>query len=218
MATDDDDKKVKELLDESTVSEADLARWFSLPSFQQLAEEKVEQPVVDEDLQAAIERKQRAIAAVDPVLVAAIEQRVEQRPETLIKFSANIELRVDEQFGIDTALIDRGASIAEPREVEIPEPLRDDLRDCTPQALLRDLHRAELYFDKLFEVVDYAAEQRVDIATEVRDVMATSWRVRDVQTRPFIEARAIVEDLRAQRRRSWVAEVLPTLRNRTVTE
>ena len=48
MATDDDDDlKVKQLLDPAT--EADLARWFSLPSFQQLAEQSTPiGPVIDE--------------------------------------------------------------------------------------------------------------------------------------------------------------------------
>jgi hypothetical protein len=221
MATDDDDKKVKELLDDaSTVSEEDLARWFSLPSFQQLAEQPPPPaPVVDEQMQEVIERRQRALEAVDPAFVARLEERVEQRPETLIQFSPKIDVCVDERFGLlDASMIDRGFSIAEPREVEVPEELRDDLKDCTPQALLRDLHRAVFDFDKMFEVVDYGAEQRVDIAADVRGVMATDWRLRELGSSSFAEGRALVEDLRDQRHRSWVTEVLPTLRNRTVTE
>ena len=42
--------------------------------------------------------------------------------------------------------------------------LEDAVRERTPQALLRDLHRPELYFDKSFQRVDMIADYRVDIA------------------------------------------------------
>src|SRR5688500_14300767 len=99
MATDDDnDPKVKQLLDPAT--EADLARWFGLPSFQQLAEAPPKEPVVvDPEMQAVVERRDKALAAVDPALVDRIRVRTEERPETLVKFAATIDVRVDERFG-----------------------------------------------------------------------------------------------------------------------
>lgn len=216
MATDDDDPKVKQLLDPAT--EADLARWFGLPSFQQLAEEPPPAPVVDKEMQAVIERRNKALEAVDPAFLDRIRVRTEERPETLVKFAATIDVRVDERFGsIDEQLVDRASSIAEPREVEIPEQLRDDLQERSPQALLRDLHRAELYFDKVFEIVDMAREQRFDIVAETKSAMSTRWQVRELGPTPFAEGRALVEELRAERRRPWI-DILPSLRNRTVQE
>jgi hypothetical protein len=217
MATDDDDDlKVKQLLDPAT--EADLARWFSLPSFAQVAEQPKPQHVIDEEMQAVIERRDKALANVDPRFVAALHERNEVRPAALLKFEAKIDVRVDEQFGmLDETMIERAASIADPREVEISEDLRDDLKDCTPQALLRDLHRAELEFEKQFEVVDIAAEQRLDIVAEVASAMRTSWKLPELGASPLIEAAAVLDGVRANRRQPWTS-YLSSLRNRRVRE
>jgi hypothetical protein len=216
MATDDDDLTVKQLLDPTT--EADLARWFSLPSFQELAEAPASStPVVDEEMQAVIERREKACAAVDPALLARIRARTVEPAETLVKFEAAIDVIVDEQFGtLDEAMIARASAIAEPREVELPDELIDDMKECTPQALLRDLHRAELDFDKTFEIVDAAADQRFDIVAEVADVMATRWKLQ-MQASPVPEGLAVLDGLRAERRRPWT-ECLPALPNRRVRE
>lgn len=217
MAPDDeDDPKVKALLDPAT--EADLARWFGLPSFDQLAEQPKPQQVVDEEMQAVIERRDRALAAIDPTLVEALRVRHEVKPETLLKFEATIDVRVDERISkVDEALVDRAMAIAEPRQVEISDELRDDLKECTPQALLRDLHRAEFDFDKTFEIVDFAAEQRFDIVAEVATAMATSWKLPELGVSPVVESVAMLEQIRADRRRRWT-EYLPSLQNRRVRE
>lgn len=217
MANDDDDLTVKQLLDPAT--EADLARWFSLPSFQELAEApKPAAPVVDEEMQGVIERRAKACAAVDPDLLARIRARTQEPSETLVKFEATIDVIVDAQFGtLDEAMIARASAIADPREVEISDDLRDDMKECTPQALLRDLHRPEFDFDKTFEIVDAAADQRFDIVAEVADVMATRWKLEKLQDSPVLEGLAILDALRAERRRPWT-ECLPALPNRRVRE
>lgn len=217
MAPDDeDDPKVKQLL--NPASPEDLARWFSLPSFQEVAERPKPQEVIDEEMQAVIARRDKALASVDPAFVEALRLRNEERPLALVKFKAMIDVRVDEKFGtLDEAMIERAASIAEPREVEISEDLRDDMKDCTPQALLRDLHRAEFDFDKTFELVDVAADLRMDIVAEVSTAMATSWKLPELGVSPVIESTAIIDGVRAQRSRPWT-ELLPSLRNRTVSE
>ena len=216
---DDDDRKVKELLDAET--EADLARWFGLPSFTQAEEEShkaAAAPVVDDEMQAVIERRQKACASVDPALLEALHQRNEVKPERLIKFEAKIDVIVDTDFGIvDEELIAKAASIAEPRNVEISDELRDDLKECTPQALLRDLHRAELDFEKQFQVIDIAAEQRLDIVAEVATAMATSWKLPELGPPPLLESEALLEGVRADRRRKWT-DYLPALQNRRVRE
>src|SRR5690349_17528662 len=125
------EQTVKELLDAKTL--ADLERWFGLPSFQELAE----RPPAPEDpeLVAKREQRDRAIAAVDPALIEAHRRRVE-KSDTLITFQAVIDLRIDPSMArVDLAHIERKLEVAEPREVEISPQLRDDLNECTPQAI-----------------------------------------------------------------------------------
>ena len=209
------DKTVKELIDDAT--RADLERWFGLPSFQQVAEEPPKAPPEDPDVVAVRERRQKAIAAVEPWMLEAHGRRTNP-PDDLIKFKPSIELRIDPEVTLlDQSMIDRQATIAEPREVEIPEQLVDDLKDCAPQAILRDLHRPELYFDKTFDMIDPAAEQRLDAVSIVDELMATRFAIAPDWTSPFHEGREILRELRADRLRSW-AHALPHFPNRRVTE
>ena len=219
MSTDDesDDKTVKELLDAAT--RAELERWFGLPSFTQVAEEKkAAAPEEDPDVVAVRERRQKAIEAIDPAMLEAHRKRIEP-PEWLVRERPTIELKIREDITLmDQTMVDRGSSIAEPREVEIPDELRDDLRDCTPQALLRDLHRPELDFDKTFEVIDHAAENRVDAVRIVNEVMTTTYKVTpEVGTSIFHEGREILHELRTLRLAPWTVEQLAALPNRRVT-
>lgn len=209
------DRTVKEMLDASTL--ADLERWFGLPSFQEVAERKPAEPELDPEVEAVREQRAKAIAAIDPALVEAHRHRVENG-ETLLRFKAELEVRIDPAMArLDYDHIEQKQSIAEPREVEIPDQLRDDLSECAPQAILRDLHRPELYFDKQFEIVDAAAEQRLDIVEAVAEAMRTSWRLPPLGESPAIEGRALLAELRADRMRS-IAHFLPSLPNRRVTE
>jgi hypothetical protein len=200
---DDIDPKVKDLLDAATV--ADLERWFKLPSYQELGDKGAVVEELDPEIVAVRERREKAIAAVDPALVEAHRKRVEPR-EDLLCFKSTIELCVDPSVALlDITMVERQISLAEPREVEISEELKDDLRDCTPQAMLRDLHRPELDFEKKFEIVDMAAEQRLDIVAMVADAMATNWKLPPLGGSPFREAREIMAELKAEHRQSWPA-------------
>ncbi|HEX2685677.1 MAG TPA: hypothetical protein VHN14_03625 [Kofleriaceae bacterium] len=211
---DQGDPKVKDLIDAAT--RADLERWFGLPSFEQLADQGVQPaPPEDPDVAAVRKRRAEAIAAVDPALLEAHRRRVEP-PADLIKFQALIDVRVDPTIArINLSRIEQGHTIAEPREVELPQPLLDDLKDCTPQALLRDLHRPEFDFEKLFEIVDVRAEQQFDIVAAVAEVMATRWTLPPFGASPFQEARALILELRGDRHRPWTDIKMP---NRQVTE
>jgi len=213
---DDDDPKVKQLLNPAT--EADLARWFSLPSFQQIAEQPAPKTEVDEAMVAKTERRERALAAVDPRLVEALRARNEQKTAAIMEFEARIDVRVRDNIAMfDERMVQRAASIADPREVEISDELRDDMKECTPQALLRDLHRAEFDFDKSFEMVDHLAELRLDIVAEVQTAMATNWKLPELAASPVLESLALLDGARAQRRRKWT-EFLPALQKRRVSE
>jgi hypothetical protein len=210
---DTDDKTVKELLDAGT--RAQLERWFGLPSFEQLADEgkTPAAPEEDPEIVEARQRRDAAIAAVDPVLVEAHRHRIEPaRPVS--RFEVVIDVRVDP----DLALLDLTMGtrpLADPREYELPADLGKNLKECTPQALLRDLHRAELAFEKRLEYVDALAELRVDGLSIVAGVMATSWAAPLPARSAFFEARAILIECRAQRRRPWIEIKMP---NRRVTE
>jgi len=219
---DDEDIKVKQLLEGGAAltdvvdaaTQAELARWFQLPSFAQVAEDKA--PVEDPEVAAVRERRIKACEAVDPALLDRIHQRTQANPETLIKNDYVLPVHVDPDVSLfDNAMAERGHQIAEPREVEISEELRDDLKDCTPQALLRDLHRAELYFEKTFEVVDMAAEQRLDIVAEVDAAMKMNLKLPPLGTSPVEEERRLLVQDRALRKLPWTQWPMP---NRRISE
>jgi hypothetical protein len=215
-----DDIKVKQLLDgdKSMADVVDLAtqrelqKWFELPSFEQVG---AQQPIAeDPEFVEGRERRAKACAAVDPVFLELIHVRTEVTPETLLHNTFHIDVHIDPsivQFDIDA--VERQLQHAEPREVEISEELKDDLKDCTPQALLRDLHRPERMFEKLFEVIDIAAEQKLDIVAEVDAAMKMNLKLPPLGLSPFEEERRLLVQDRANRRLPWIK-----LRNRTVTD
>jgi hypothetical protein len=215
MAGNDDhqDRKVKDLLDPAM--RAELERWFTLPSFDQVAEQggRVEPPPDDDP--ALVEFRKRAaeaVAAIDPVLLAAYERRLELGAGMIKPTPPHVEPSIGL---LDLAMIARQNTIAEPRDYERSPMLEDDLRDCTPQALLRDLHRPDLSFDKVFEILDPAAAQRLDGLAEVEQVMATDWRLRRFARLAHDDGRIAFDELRAYRRQPWAEIKLP---GRTVTE
>ncbi|HEY6035104.1 MAG TPA: hypothetical protein VIV58_12610 [Kofleriaceae bacterium] len=211
MSTDDQDKdvRVKQLLDGNAslddvvdaATQAELQRWFALPSFEQVEQQAAP---VDAELEEAKERRAKATAAVDPGLLASIHHRTEVQPETLLRYTWHLDIHVDPTIAqFDQAMAERGHQIAEPREVEISDELKDDLKECTPQALLRDLHRPELTFEKTFEWVDMAADQKLDIVAEVEQAMRTSLKLPPLGLSPFEEERRLLLEDRATRRKPW---------------
>ncbi len=207
------------------VTRAELERWFGLPSYTQIEEgdiPKGAEPIaIDPEVAAVRERRERAIAAVDPRMLDEMAARA-QRLATPRHERPEVVLHVREDMPIaDLDAIERGHRIAEPREVELPVEMQDDLKTCAPQALLRDLHRPELEFEKTFEIVDMAADQKMDIVALVDEAMRTAWRLtgEDVARSPKAEATAAIAEIRAERRRPWpklwTARPLP---NRTVSE
>ncbi len=202
---DQDDKRAKDVLagELDMQTQADLRRWFGLPSFDQVAEQGGTTTEQDLELMLRQERVQKAIEAVDPAMLEAHRKRTE--PADLLKFKATIELIIDPSIAkLDTTMID--AAVAERRMRERPEELEDDLKDCTPQALLRDLHRPEIDFEKTFEIVDMAAEQRFDIVAEVATAMSTSWKLElggQTGVGPWNEARELLGRFKHGIRTPW---------------
>lgn len=216
--TDDDDRKAKDFIDAAT--QADLERWFGLPSFQQVEEEgkTAQVAAVDPEMAAVIERRERVLAMVDPALLGAIIARHDVKPEDIFVFESTIEPHVDEHISaVNEGLLARASSIADPREYELSDELMEDMKECSPQALLRDLHRSERDFDKSFEIVDAMEEARVDVVGEVRTAITTRWTL-PRPGEPALEAsRRIWKDVKAQRQAPWTG-YLSSLSNRRVRE
>jgi len=213
----DNDKKVdqtvKELIDSAT--RAELERWFGLPSYEAMAEQGIHPKPPEEDPQSTERRKRQdtALAAIDPALVEAHRRRTEGLADR-VKPPPEVALHVDPSIvQLDTAMIAQRSAIAEPRDVERPRDIEDALRDdCTPQALLRDLPRPELYFDKEFQRVDLLETYRVDIARNIDEIMATSTRLPPPQRTLFDEGYALLQELRAERKQPWINIEMPRRR------
>ena len=109
-------------------------------------------------------------------------------------------------------------SLLEPREVEIPDELIDDLSERTPQALLRDLHRPEIEFVKTFEISDPIAELRVDASAEVKVAIARRYDESMTTVRVPAEARALFNAAIAQHMFPWTDVLNTPLANRRVNE
>jgi hypothetical protein len=209
--TDDTDKKVKDLLDAGT--RAELERWFGLPSFEQLADQGVKpEPPEDPEVVELRRRREAAIAAVDPRLFASILRRGAP-PLAVLQPRREVKLHIDPDVAcFDQTVLDRQQRIADPRELERPSDIEDVLRESTPQALLRDLHRPVLDFNKAYERVDLI--DLVDAAAEVAVVMASSTKLPSSPSRAK-EAAALLLELRAERKRPWTEIEMPL---RRVTE
>jgi hypothetical protein len=206
---DHDDRKVKDLLDPAT--RADLERWFTLPSFEQLADRGVvpEPPAQNPEVEALLKARANALATIDPELLADHIRRMDLAAE-MVKPLPPLEIRADPSIArLDLSLVARRHTIAEPRDYERSSDIEDDLRDCTPQALLRDLHRPDLTFEKVFELIDPAAAQRLDGVALVEEMMATDWRMRTFPTFATELARTALAEVYEVRRRRWDQLELP---------
>jgi hypothetical protein len=213
---DNDDKTVKELIDEGT--RADLERWFGLPSFQQLAEQQpAQQAEEDPERVAFMKQRAAALAAVDPKLLDDHRRRVE-RQRDLNLFELQIEPRVlPRMMMLDEGMVDRGHTLAEPREYELPYDLEVAMQERTPQALLRDLHRPELVFDKMFEIIDVIADSRVDLRAMINEAL-TYQRISTKKPESNVrDAIALLAEMRRERRKPWTA-LTSKMPNRRVTE
>lgn len=205
---DPDDRKVKDMLDSAT--RADLERWFGLPSFEVAAERAEAVPVERPETGERRKRQDSAMAAVDPALVEAIHRR--NTPDKVYKPLPPPNLRIDPSIAqLDEAMIEQRYTIAEPREVQLPPQLYDDLNECVPQALLRDLHRAERHYDKLFEQVDTLQGYRIDVRASTSELMGTSMKI-VLERPPVAEALDMLRALRIERNKPWTEIELPNRR------
>lgn len=133
----------EEELDPATI--AQLAAWFGAPL---PAQEAGPRPGFGEDpeIREVRERRQRAAALVDPEFLARFESKPAEA-QALIRLPESLRLSIEER---PLAKLDMDAwNLAlspEIREHERPDDISDALQERTPQALLRDLHRPEMYW------------------------------------------------------------------------
>ena len=189
-----------------------LSRWFGLPSFEEL-EERGEAPPMEPDFAAERRKIQAAAsAAVDPALLEALYARADARASV-----ARLEIlelgRLDPSISaLDPMLLGRVDAAAEPRTIELPMGIQDALAECTPQAVLRDLHRPEIYFDRRYEVDEQlAALMMVDPLNEVRQLLATRIELQ-LPEPPLAEARASIAEMTRAKRAPWSQIRTPTRR------
>jgi hypothetical protein len=211
MATDDNDKRVKDML--GTTSAADLQRWFGLPSYTALEEEGKTASLPDDDpYKEAREQRDRALAAVEPRFLAAIHERHE-KPWTLLRFEQTIDVKVRVDMGLFDESMATTRATAEPREIERPEDIEDDLKDSTPQALLRDLHRSEKSFDIQYEIYDAGDTNPFSGSHDAAEMMGTNLRQTLAEDLPGTDLRAMMGEIIHEWRQPWAE--LPK-RNRMV--
>ena len=107
MDDDPNDKRAKDVLasELDAQTQADLQRWFGLPSFDKVAEQGGTTEEQDIELMLRQERQQKAIDAVDPALLEAHRRRTEPA-DNLLTFKATIELVIDPSIAkLDTTRI-----------------------------------------------------------------------------------------------------------------
>lgn len=239
--TDDDhndskDPKVKDLvgrdpsqpLDQvvDAATAAQLERWFGLPSFAQV---EAGEAVIDDGLDgldpevaAVRDRRKRIAAEIDKELLAAIERR-HTPPDDLIKFAVTLEPRDTTIALVDPTYFEARAEVAEQREYERPEDVEDLLRENTPQALLRDLHRPEFEPGQSSNEIENWDEEQpppepliMDVRGKIVEAMAMRFKLEPVVA-PDVPR--LTDEFRNEVRRSWV-EIATSgkLYNRRVTE
>ena len=136
----EDPRGQSEALDPATLAE--LQRWFGLPSAMDLP------PPEPEPEQ--LSKREAAMAAVDPGFLDYLH-RVSNRLPMMIE-EPSVELHTKEDHATIAERFEGMGKLGEPREIEVSYLLIDDLKECVPQALLRDLHRLEEHYAPYYEL------------------------------------------------------------------
>lgn len=97
-----------------------------------------------EERKQLVERRERALAAADPAFMAHFEQHeaTADRLKSALPARGEALLRViDRPLALFDLDVWRLREVAEARELEPSDEIRDAMLECAPQAFLRDLHR-----------------------------------------------------------------------------
>lgn len=98
-----------------------------------------------------VARRDRAIAAADPTLVAHLERHERSSDELcgVARAAAALETAAESRAGGPRRAAIRVRELGEVRETDVPEDLFDAMENRTPQAFLRDLHRPVQHFGEV---------------------------------------------------------------------
>jgi len=158
--------------------------------------------------------RERACAAAEPWLLERIENH-------LLRADDPLTLPPPPPSMIDLSLpkfdLARWGlrSVGEMREVEPPDELYDALRCCTPQALLRDLHRPVFHFRLQMVPVPVAGILSNDAHDQVRQLMRDSYSAGAQPTSSSIAAQELA-DLKHLLSQPWEdSKVVPTSERET---
>lgn len=185
--------EAREELDPETL--AQLAAWFGAPLATPAgAPARPEGPLSKRE-EAAL-RRQRALDAVDRAFLDALESKWTQG-NTLLRVTRPLgqPRRSPSRFDLDVWRLQASDEL---REAERPEDISDALKEPTPQAVLRDLHRPDQQWplrllpeDLGMDVAGARTRARIDTAVRTRYVV----RMDDEP----IPARLMLEDMAALR-------------------
>jgi len=190
--------ELQEELDPETI--AQLARWFGLPSFTELAEQEAESA---QDA-AWREKREKIEAAADPALMAHLGE-LSRVGDGLRQITGSVAVHVEAPIEcLDPTFSERFGAVADAREIEIPWEIEDELKQCTPQAILRDLHRPEENFFAQMELQEPPAMPPSDAMREIREIMTTSFHFAPPAS-TSARIRTAQEDLRWMRGTDWGA-------------
>jgi hypothetical protein len=156
----DDPDTYREALDPTTLAE--LQRWFGLPSAMEL-------PVEPEPQSDLSPRRRAAINNVDPGLLKYVQRVADRLPE-MVEIP-NLDLHMDEAMTTGPEQFSAAGRLGEPPPYDLPNDIEFSLREVVPQALLRDLHRPEQYFDLYLERSE-TAEVILDVHANVVSAFA----------------------------------------------
>jgi hypothetical protein len=214
-------RKPEEALDEvDAVTAAELARWFGLPSVTEVlergdvavaAEPSDADPdgridvsgLAHNDPERRAEQARRAADALAAVDLGIIDRIVAFASREVRHFHLKLALHVEREIArFDASMAKRGLA-AEPREAEISPEIADAITECTPQALLRDLHRPDTEFEKSLEVSEDAARLIVDGQRVVREALADRRQPPPPVWGDRHQASAEIARIRAERRAPW---------------
>lgn len=211
--SEDDERKAKDAVIDPAMR-AELERWFGLPSFGDV-EAGAATPVEDPDIKAVREAQERALAAVDPALLAR-HSAIYDVQDALLRFKQTYKSVIDPSIArFDPTMV---RNIAEERQYEWRDEIADAMKECAPQAILRDLHRVETHFTIALESPYVEALPNPLGESIAREIMATDWQVDPVSpTSLLAEGRAALASLRTDRYED-ISRALPDMPNRRVSE
>jgi len=183
-----------------------LAKWFDLPSFAQVEEQEEAVRAAAETksgTQKVLETRASAMANIEPWFLAALDGR--RAAGAALRQIPTRDTRWDRRMlAFDESRIPPAYQPDDYPETHVPPALIKDLKDCTPQAFLRDLHRPDKdFYIRLEPAFEDAGEPEApDPMGPIRETIRTDYRVGVVAPAVTTMASGIA-DLRTILARPW---------------